>query len=261
MRGPALSVFMLCLAVGAFGQQSATDYLGFLPSDTRAALLSEGSAGDMGGTIDDLKLWQASPFAAALRSAYAARPSTIAAECWFLLDEPVAATEADRSLVFYKSFTSFSTMKGLLVYSESLKRMETFIYDSYRVASVADPQRLPDPSETETAVPGSATYTLYQKEEQTGNVYSEMQFISHGTWFEVNLTNLTPMKYLVFTLVRPRELQTTFYVIPAGDKVLLYGITAAKTPRFLGIEKLKRSSFFNRMKALASWFEANMKRQ
>ncbi len=148
-------------------------------------------------------------------------------------------------------------MKGLLVYSESLKKMETFIYDSYRVDSIDTKQRLPDPSEN--IAPNSAVYFLYQKEEQTGDVYSKMEYVSHGTWFEVRLTNETPLKYLIFTLVAPRELTTSFYLVPLDDKIVLYGITVAKTPALLGLEKLKRKSFFNRMNALASWVQSNLK--
>jgi hypothetical protein len=191
-----------------------------------------------------------------IRSAYGSRASTIAAESWLLLDKPAYRTTAERDLQVFRSFTAFTTMKGLLVYSESLKKMETFIYDSYRIDSLATKQRLPDPEETE--VPNFVTYYLYQKEEQTGDIYSEMKFVSHSSWYEVTLTNQTPMKYLFLTLVEPRELMTSFYLVPTDDKLLLYSMTIAKTPTFMGIEKLKRNSFFNRMKALASWVQSNM---
>jgi hypothetical protein len=259
MRAMVALAVGLALAASAFAERSAADYLSFLPPETRSTLFSAGNVGDMGGSLDDLKLWQSSPLSAEIRAAYADRPSTIAAEAWFLLDSPKSSDSAGRSLEFFRSFTSFTTMKGLLVYSESLKKMETFIFDSYRVASSSDPRPLPDPSVT--SVPDTATYLLFQKQEQTGDVYSTMRIESGSDGFKVALTNETPMKYFLLTLVRPRGLLTTFYVVPTADKVLLYGITVAKTPTFLGIEKIKRSSFFNRMKALASWFQDSLKRQ
>jgi hypothetical protein len=237
-------------------QETAADYLSFLPQDIRQALMAKGSIGDLGGKIDELKYWRSSPFADTIRAAYGSRASTIAAESWLLLDKPAYQTTTELNLKIFKSFTAFTTMKGLLVYSESLKKMETFIYDSYQVDSVEARRRLPDPAEA--SIPDSATYYLYQKEEQTGDVYSEMKFISHGNWFEVVLTNQTPMKYLFLTLVSPRDLLTSFYLIPMDDKLLLYSITVAKTPTLLGLEKLKRKSFFNRMNALSSWVQANM---
>lgn len=259
MRVTTLFAIGLALAAPAYAQQKAADYLSFLPADAQSTLLADGSLGDMGGSLDDLKLWQQSPFSADIREAYAARPSTIAGECWFVLDNPKASGDAERNLKFFRSFTSFSTMKGLLVYSESLKKMETFIFDSYRVTSLSDHSPLPDPSEA--AVPASTTFFLFQKQEQTGDVYSEMRIKLGADRFEVALTNKTPMKFFLLTLVQPEGLLTTFYVVPTADKVLLYGITVAKTPTFLGIEKFKRKSFYNRMKALASWFQDSLKRQ
>lgn len=251
-----LLILVIALGSGAFAQGSAAAYLNYLPQDIRAELFSKGTIGDMGGTLEELKLWRSSPLAQDVGAAFNGRESTIAAESWFILPKPSYGSEAERDLKIFRSFTSFTTMKGLLVYSESLKKMETFIYDSYRVDSLENKRRLADPGETET--PTQASYFLYQKEEQTGDVYSEMHFLSHGNWFEVSLENRTPMKYLLFTLVQPRELKTIFYIIPTDDKLLLYGATVARTPTFLGIEKLKRSSFFNRMKALASWIQHNL---
>lgn len=240
----------------AVAQGSAADYLGFLPQDARTELLAKGTIGDMGGKLDDLAFWRSSPIASEIGAAFAGRESTITGESWFVLPKPSYGSEAERDLKIFKSFTTFSTMKGLLVYSESLKKMETFIYDSYRVDSLELKKPLPDPIETKA--PAQASYLLYQKEEQTGDVYSEMSFVSRGSYFEVTLTNLTPMKYLFLTLVQPHELKTVFYLIPADDKLLLYSATLARTPTFLGLEKLKRSSFFNRMKALASWIQLNI---
>jgi hypothetical protein len=257
MKRHLIALIFAALVMGALAAQgTAADYLSFLPQAVRQELMAKGTIGDMGGKIDELKYWQSSPFASVIRSAYGSRASTIAAESWLLLDKPAYQTTAERDLKIFKSFTAFTTMKGLLVYSESLKKMETFIYDSYRIDSLTTKRRLPDPEET--AVPDSATYYLYQKEEQTGDVYSEMKFISHSGWYEVALTNQTPMKYLFLTLVEPHELLTSFYLVPTDDKLLLYSMTIAKTPTFMGIEKLKRNSFFNRMKALASWVQSNL---
>ncbi len=237
--------------------QTLSKYFSFLPDSIQQELLSKGTIGDIGGTIEELKYWQSSPFAGVISNSYKSNRSTIAAESWFVLDKPVYQSIHERDLKIFHSFTAFSSMKGLLVYSESLKKMETFIYDSYRVDSIDAKQRLSDPSEN--VAPNSAVYFLYQKEEQTGDVYSKMEYVSHGTWFEVRLTNETPMKYLIFTLVAPQELMTSFYLVPLDDKIVLYGITVAKTPTLFGLEKLKRKSFFNRMNALATWVQSNLK--
>lgn len=252
----AISLFSLFVSVSAYTQGTASDYFSFLPDSIRQELFSKGTVGDTGSSIGELKLWQSSPFASVIQASYGSNASTIAAESWFLLNKPAFHSIDEQNLKIFESFTAFSTMKGLLVYSESLKKMETFIYDSYRVDSLDTKQRLANPSET--TAPNAAVYYLYQKEEQTGDIYSRMDYTSHGTWFEVTLTNETPLKYLILTLVKPRELKTTFYLVPLDDKIILYGITVAKTPTLFGLEKLKRKSFFNRMNALASWVQSNL---
>lgn len=212
----------------------------------------------MGGKLDDLAYWQKSPLASSIREAYASKPSTIAAETWLVFDKPQNLTTDQLNLALYRSCTAFSTMKGLLVYSESLKKMETFIYDSYRIDNPQSKLPLPDPDVT--SMPESAKFFLYQKEEQTGDVYSEMNIQARAGQVAVSLKNQSPMSYLFFTLVQPGDLGTSFFLVPAQDKIILYGITVARTPSLLGLEKLKRSSFSNRMQALAGWIRKNLQR-
>jgi hypothetical protein len=137
--------------------------------------------------------------------------------------------------------------------------METFIFDSWRIGSLEGKEALDDPAFSSA----SAHYEcfLYQKEEQTGDVYSSLSFDSRDGLYEVKLNNQTRLRYLFFTLVQPRDLTTLFIVAPTRDRLVLYGITVAATPRFLGLERMKGSSFSNRMKALASWFSANLARE
>jgi hypothetical protein len=237
-------------------QGAARDYLSFLPSDTREKLFASGEIDDSAAKPADLEFWQKSPFASFVRESFAGKPSSIAAEALFILDRPAGMNAEDTDARVLKSFTEFSSMKGLLVYSASLRKMETFIFDSYRVASLSDTARLPDP--VFPSIPRHYECTMYQKEEQTGGVYSRLAFDAHDGWYSVSLNNLTGMKYLFFQLVAPKDLTTLFIIVPTADRVILYGITVANTPRFMGLERSKSSSFSNRMKALSGWFSGNL---
>ncbi|MGO8692684.1 MAG: DUF6675 family protein [Rectinemataceae bacterium] len=257
--------------VAAFAQVTSSEYLSFLSDAERKSLVATGEVNGFGSKLEDLALWRKAPFAAAVRTAFPDRPSTIAAEGLFILDLPPAgasqpvgasqpaAASQDLDLRILKAFTAFSAMKGLQVYSASLKRMETFIYDSWQIDSLESKKKLPDP--VFESAPDHAQFLLYQKEEQTGDVYSSMSFDARDGLYEVQLTNETALHYLIFTLVAPRRLSTLFIVVPTTDKLILYGVTVADTPRFLGLERSKSSSFFYRMKALTTWFSANLARQ
>ena len=246
----------LLLAESALADTMANP-LEFLTGDERTTLDSKGELTGFGAKPADLALWQRAPFSDVVRAALPSGPSTIAAEGLFILDIPglPAGMDLDRKVV--GAFTAFSTMKGLQVYSASLRKMETFIYDSWQVDNLESKTKLPDPS-TDVLSP-NIEYTMYQKEEQTGDTYSRISIHLHSGYDVVTLNNLTELKWFFVQLVPPEKLKTVFVIIPFGDKVVLYGITVADTAKLLGLENTKRASFFYRMKALAGWFGTNLR--
>lgn len=254
-----LAIALACAMIPAFAEPTAQEYLTFLPEKDRSTILETGELTGFASRLTDLTLWRSIPFAAEVREACPEGPSTIAAEALFLFDRPISQDISDLNGKILKSFTSFSTMKGLLAFSDSKKKMETFILDSYRVGSLSNRQPLADPDVTNA--PTHSEYTVYQKEEQTGDVYSAMSVDLMDGYDIVTLTNLTELKFLGLRLVAPGELRTVFVVVPLEGKIALYGVTIANTPSFFGLERMKEKSFFYRMKALASWFWGNMKEQ
>jgi hypothetical protein len=148
-------------------------------------------------------------------------------------------------------------MKDLQVYSQSLKRMETFIFDAYRVGSLDKADKLADP-EFPTGS-SDISFLLFEKEEQTGEGFSRYSFTQEPNWFQVTQTNLTGLNYGMVPLVAPQDLLTRVYVVPGKDSILVYGVTVAKTFSLFGWERSKTSSLYNRMKALVTWFGNNLK--
>jgi hypothetical protein len=252
-------VVLLCsLSLPAMALGTAKDYLGFLTDEELKTLVSTGELTNIKGTVSDLPLWKKTPFNEKIRAATAGMDTTLAAEGIYLIDAPSLPRD-ELDLRIFKSFTAFTSMKGLEALSVSKGRMETFIFDAAMVDSADHSKRLPDPSVQ--SVPPRATYDVYEKEEQTGDSFVRFQvdFDAATDVFAVSLTNLTEMKYLFFTLVTPGHLNTYFFVVPCRDKLVLYGLTVAETARLFGLEKVKIRSFYNRMKALVSWFAANVK--
>ncbi len=234
--------------------KTANDYLSFLTSEERATLASKGDIRSFGASLGDLSLWKRAPFSASVEAALGSKPSSIAAESLFLIDPP--GNGVSLNLAVLRAFTSFTSMKGLQVYSSSLKRMETFIFDSWRIDSLKSRKALPDP--IFEVAPRHFDCLMYQKEEQTGDIYSKLSYDEKDGRFQIELNNLTKLDYFFFTLVPPGDLTTLFIIEPTADKLIVYGVTVAQTPRFLGLERLKQDSFFYRMRALASWFSAGL---
>jgi len=261
MKNLRLAVMLCAVALPIMAQGPARvskDYLSFLPPEGADRLFASGELTNIAGNIKDLPLWQKSPFSNEIGTPLQGFESTIAAEGFFLIDAPaVPREELDRKI--FSSFTAFSSLKGLQVYSVSKGHMETFLFDASLVDPADHSRRLPDVVVTE--VPTSSDYVVYEKEEQTGDSYARFHFdfdTSNDT-FAVAVTNLTNMNYLFFTLVDPGNLRTYFFVAPCEDRLVLYGLTAVKTGHFFGLERVKEKSFYYRMRALVSWFESNMK--
>ncbi len=258
MKHYLLYILALVVAVRpALAQNWVSDNLTFLSASEQMRLIDTGELTGFGASLQDLTLWNRAPFATSVRQSMPDRPSTIAAEGLFVMEKPAVVSASELNLKIIRSLTAFSTMKGLLVYSDSQKKMETFIYDSSRIDALKTRHMIPDPAFSE--MPPHAEYILYQREEQTGDVYSAMTIDMAGGNIKAVMTNLTELDFLGFRLVAPEQLKTLFIIMPIGDKIVLYGVTTANTPRLFGLERIKQKSFFYRMKALASWFESNLR--
>jgi len=262
MKRAGLAIFLCAVTFSAMAQSVERDsknYLSFLPHEQQDKLFSLGEVTNIAQNIDGLTLWQKSPFADAIRSKLKDLNSTIAAEGFFLINKPSVAPE-DLDPKIFNSFTAFSTLKGLQVYSVSLGHMETFLFDASLVNPANRSQRLPDT--TVTTVPLQADYVVYEKEERTGDSYAmfHLDYDKDNDTFAVAVRNLTGINWLIFALVNPGNLQTLFYVVPCQDRLVVYGLTEVETGHFFGLEKAKQKSFYYRMRALVSWFADNITR-
>lgn len=246
----------LWAAVSAWGTpvDGLSDWGTFTPEE-RQILADQGHLVGSAAGLDQLSLWQKIPAAAGLKARLGGRPSTMASEAVFLFDRPMG-TDLESRLV--SAVTAVSTMKGLEVYSDSQKKMETFLFESYRVDASGSKAPLPDP---ETAAWGPLTsFTVYQKEEQAGDVYSQMTVEKADGLVTVTLTNLTPISLFGFRFVDPGKLNTVFLFIPLAEKVAVVAVTTVDSIRFFGLETVKQKSFAYRLIALGGWFEANLRR-
>lgn len=254
-----MTVGLFLLAISWVDAEPALDQaLAYLPSAERISLLRDGAVTVFSDRFENLHLWKGSPFESSVKTLFGHRDSTLAAEALFVvaLDLPQEASERERLLE--RAMTSISTMKGLQVYSVSLKRMETFIFDAYRTQTTDKATKLPDP---EVPIPpGGVEFTMYQNEEQTGESFARYSFVKEDGWLRVTQSNLTSLNYGIVPLVSPHDLLTTVYLVPLEGKLLIYGVTVAKTMGLFGLERSKTASLFTRMEALVTWFTNNLKR-
>jgi len=233
------------------------DALAFLSPEDRSALLDNGSVKVFSDRFDHLRLWKGGPFEASAKTLFTGRESTLAAEALFIVPVSLPSEPEARGRILEKAMTSVSTMKGLQVYSISLKRMETFIFDAYRTSSTDKKARLDDPEIPLTS--GTTSFVMFQNEEQTGESFARYEFSKELWWYQVTLTNLTSLNYGIVPLVSPQGLLTRVYIAPYENRLLIYGVTVAKTFSLFGLEKSRTASLYTRMEALVTWLSNNLK--
>lgn len=155
-------------------------------------------------------------------------------------------------LRIYNLLRSISTMKGLEYYSASRKKMRTLFAESYLVDGPNS--GLPQPDPVVTSIPAYSTACVFQEDLTFGKNYYSAAYRYGGNYFLVDNRNLTTMRYLLVPMVRPGDSLSILVLIPAGRRILFYGLSGAHTARFFGLERAKEDSSYHRLQALYGWF-------
>lgn len=160
----------------------------------------------------------------------------------------------------YNVLRSVSTLKGVEYYSVTRGRMRTLFEESYPVLSLEQPTRVRDPRITEE-IPPVSSMVIFQRDTTFGESYSRWVYRAGEREIAISTTNLTPLKYSFFRMVDPEQMQIHLLVRPMEGGISFYGCAVVKSAKFLGLEKTKTESFYNRVKALYSWFKAELTKE
>jgi hypothetical protein len=155
-------------------------------------------------------------------------------------------------LRIYNILRSISSMKGLEYYSASRKKMRTLFGQSYVVDG---PQsRIPRPDPVAESIPADSTLYVVQEDLTFGENLYTSRVRYGGSYFLVENRNLTTLRYLLMPMVQPGDSLSLLVLVPEGNRILFYGITAARTLRLFGLERSREDSSYNRLQALYGWF-------
>ncbi len=188
------------------------------------------------------------PFLRDLEKRFSSLSPNIGVESVFFhkTDRDISVTE------IYSILLSVRTMKGIEYYSASRKRMRTLFTESYVIKSKDDPVPIPDPSVKNP----DKDITIYvnQTDKTFGKNIYRTDYRSDGKVIWVRMTNETSMRYKFIKMVDPGNISINLFVTKTDGGILFYGITGVKTFSFFGLEKAKKESFYNRIKAMYGWF-------
>ena len=181
--------------------------------------------------------------------------ATIGVEALFLIDlPPKLASDPNKDLILFNLMNRASSLAGIEYYSASRERMRTLFVDAYRVDQVGSKNALPD--QAYSSIPESETHIIFQEDLTFGKNYVETSYQYQDGRFLMQVHNLTTMRYYFFPLVRPRNLKMDLLILPQDKQLLFYGASSVDSASLFGIEKSKKDSFYNRIKAMHSWFDS-----
>jgi len=171
---------------------------------------------------------------------------------YFLKYSNNIAKENTSMISIYNTLLSVKTMKGIEYYSQSRKKMRTLYTESFAVKDMDNIEPLEDP--VYKSIPQALTRFLLQTDKTFGeNIYKAV-YKYNGNTIWINMINETKMKYKFIPMLKPEKMNVNLFITSVDDGLLFYGVTVAETSSFLGLAKSKKESFYNRIKAMFTWF-------
>ena len=165
------------------------------------------------------------------------------------------ASRADRNLVLYNLMHQFRTMEGIQYYSSTHKKVRTLFTTSPVVRALGDRNSLGDPHYSAF----EPTHDLFLEQDDTTfgkNLYLVTVKGHEGGSVQLTMSNVERVWWGLVPVLGPDSLKLTMVIQSSADGKFLYfygnvGITATKV---FGMEEQVRTSFYNRVLALYSWF-------
>jgi hypothetical protein len=243
---------VLCLLAAA-GAAVHGDVSGVLGPRTLAALRSEGRLTRSASGSGDLRYLPRVPAGDAVRAGVGAIEPTVVVELLSLtrLDGRSLHLGTDR-LAVSNALRSVSRLEGLRYYSASHGEPRVLYRSSFRIASPSDRTRLPDP--LVSSPPPHEEICVFQDDTTFGgNVYA-VSYDDAPDSLLMRVSNQTPFRYLLFTLVPPGGMALQFLIVPDGEELLFYAVAAVRLSGRWARPGAVEQSFRNRVEAMERWF-------
>jgi len=188
--------------------------------------------------------------------------STIGVEALFRMDLPTSLAEMEkeeRDLAIFNLLNRVSTLSGIEYYSASRERMRTLFTEVYRVEEIGSKKALSD--RQFSSVPAIQEDILFQEDLTFGKNYVRNRCLYRDGRFLMQVRNLSTMWYFILPLVGSENFRMDLLIIPQEDHLVFYGASSVDSASLFGIEKSKKDSFYNRIKAMQGWFSSQLEKE
>jgi len=169
-------------------------------------------------------------FADTAGAAPAASPKTLRIEALAILPAPHGASFGESSAALGDTLrelalilSSVHSMEGLEYWSASRQRMRTLYAEAYRVESLSNRTKLPDPLGAQEALPPFlGDFHAYLRDLTFGGNIFDYSIEVHPSSLSMANANTTTMSYLLVPLIPPRSIKTNIIIIPCREGRLVH---------------------------------------
>ncbi|MBQ7612959.1 MAG: hypothetical protein IJU92_07810 [Spirochaetaceae bacterium] len=148
-----------------------------------------------------------------------------------------------------------STLQGIQYYSSSRKTMRTL----YEVSSAVKPV-MQGKKQTYEKIPDdlqASEQLVLQKDLTFGEYIYKYSYIRDKNGIGCVCENTQALKYGIFSLVKPYNMNICLTVFDFGDFMLAYALTRGNFPKIIGLDSKLKDSFSTRTDAIYNWFIKN----
>jgi hypothetical protein len=181
---------------------------------------------------------------------------TVLTESLYLYKKPAGAsfkwTEAEKTALLNETL-ALSTLAGLQYYSASRKAMRTFYETSFVISEPSSKKALEDPHYSK--IPSSVVIYARQKDLTFGNNVYQYSYSVYKDALIFVQQNLTALTAGIIPAVGKNKLRSIVAVIDAGDYLLVYAASFAKTVSLPSMRERIGQSFSTRADAVLQWFK------
>ena len=163
-----------------------------------------------------------------------------------------AAWTGSEETELYNSMLALSTLTGLKYYSASRGAIRTLYEASMIIDGPATKKPLPDPVYSQP----QKELSLFARQHDLSfgdNIYKYDYYYAPGSLIFIQ-ENLTSLSAGIIPAVGKNKLRSVVAILDAGNYILVYVASMAKTVSFPGMKERIGNSFTNRAEAVFNWF-------
>ena len=132
----------------------------------------------------------------------------------------------------YNAIGRIENISTYTVYSSSREEFIPLFEESTRLDNGSRSRPIPDPPPA-AVLPSSETVYIRLKDTFFGNTFFRGTFSVSQYGIIYNMTNNTPVWFMVFPIMRAERFTAIIYVEPISEGMLIYGVAGLTVPEFL----------------------------